>query len=456
MAGDLKDLHEPGTTRPERFKWFYAVPPGRAYFVVFLLSVAIRLLALALGAHEPLVSDSTDYREMAALLAGGSHFLPYWPPGLPLYLAIFLSAGWGDAVLRASTLLWWVLFCWSLYRLAWDLQVKRIAWVVLLVFAIAPAEVHFSIEPMTQMPGAALLLLALSAAVRCAQGAGWAEYLLLGGSLGYLSLVRPSVLPLLIVLPAMVFLRRKDLVKPLIAVVIGGTMIFGWMLKVHQVGGIWAINTANTINLYYGNNPWTPMYRTWFFGSHAKFGSDEILNFPEYAETMDRALALPMSERSDAYKKLAVDYVVHHPVIFFARTLNRIRCFWGFDTFTAVNLRGVPDWKHSLFPVVLAMDAICYLFVTGFAVFWIACAPAAFWRRWDVWLLAGTVVLYGLPYWISMSHPTYHFPVVAPLALLGAIAYGTVGSRKAHWRGWVGVVALGLIQVEWIYYLTQG
>ena len=94
----------------------------------------------------------------------------------------------------------------------------------------------------------------------------------------------------------------------------------------------------------------------------------------------------------------------------------------------------------------------------GFAFYWIAAAPALFWARWETWLLTTTVVLYALPYWVTMSHPTYHFPVMAPLALLGALAWQLVrssgtGSRA---RGWAALVMLALIQVEWAFYLAQG
>lgn len=460
MSRELKDLQEPATERGSFARLGTRLTSRQAFMAVVCLSLVIRLVALALGAREPLVSDSTDYREMAALLVSGAHFLPYWPPGLPLYLAPFLGAGFGDGVLRASMLLWWVLFCWGIYRLALDAGASRVAWLVLLVFAVAPAEVHFSIEPMTQMPAAALLLLAMSATVRCSTGAGWREVLLLGGSLGLLSLVRPSVLPLLMILPALVFIRRRRLVEPLVAVALGCVMIFAWMVKAHQLSGVWTINTSNGANLYYGNNPWTPMYRTWYFGSHAKPGSEEILEFPGYAAVQDRVMALPAADRGAEFQRLAVSYVEHHPGAFVARTLNRIRCYWGFDTFTAANLRSVPDWKHRLFPLVLAMDAVCYLAVAGFAAFWIACAPAAFWRSWETWLLAGTVVLYSLPYWVTMSHPTYHFPVMAPLALLGVKAgvkaREAAGSSGRWWLGWTSLVVLGLVQVEWLYYLTQG
>src|SRR4051794_30532067 len=225
----------------------------RAFLFVFLLSLGIRLFALVLAAPQPLVSDSTDYREMAVLLATGTRFLPYWPPGLPLYLAPFITAGLGDGVLRAAMLFWWILFCWGIYRLADDVGAKKIAWLVLLVFAIAPAEIHFSLEPMTQMPAAALLLLATSAAIRSAKQGEWRDYLLMGGSLGILSLVRPSVLPLLLVLPVLVYVRRRSVLRPLVAIGLGFAVIFGWMVRAHQLSNAWVINTSNGANLYYGN-----------------------------------------------------------------------------------------------------------------------------------------------------------------------------------------------------------
>jgi hypothetical protein len=455
VTGNLK-TYESTTTEHGKTFWSAGVSPESTFALVVILSIVVRLVALLLGAHQPLVSDSTDYKNMAELLASGARFLPYWPPGLPLYLAAFLAAGFGEAVLRTSILTWWLLFCWGTWRLALAIGVKRIAWLVLLVFAIAPAEIHFSIEPMTQMPAAALLLLAISAAARCAQGAGWTEYLLLGGSLGVLSLVRPSVLPLLVVLPALIIVRRRSFAGPAAAVALGCALIFGWMVRAHQLSGLWVVNTSNGVNLYYGNNPWTPMYRTWYFGSHAKPGSEEILDFPKYAATLERVSALPAEQRSAEYQRLAVSYVKHNPGTFLLRSLNRVRCYWGFDTFTAANLRSVPGWMHSLFAPVLALDALCFLAVAGFAAYWIACAPWSFWRYWDTWLLAGTIFLYSLPYWVTMSHPTYHFPVMVPLALLGMKAREAAAGAERRWTGWVGLVVLGLIQVEWLYYLAQG
>jgi hypothetical protein len=426
--------------------------------LVIVVSIAIRLIALWLIAGAPLVSDSNDYREMALLLLGGKPFVPYWPPGLSLYLEPLLAAGWSDVALRTSMLLWWVLFCLGFARLAIDLRVRKNTSLLLLaIFTITPALIHFSIEPMTQMPSAALLLLAMSAATRCRRSAGWGEALLLGVSLGALSLVRPSAIPLMVALPALVFFRTRNLKEPLLAVSLGAVMILAWVGKVHQLSGQWTINNSNGANLYYGNDPWTPLYRTWYFGSHAKPGTDEIHEFPEYETIVGRVLALPRTARGAEFQRLAIEYVLHRPDLFLLRTLNRVRCFWGFDIFTAANLRGAGGAGRRWFPVAFAMDAIGYLAVAGYAFFWISAAPGRFWTRWETWLLTTAIVLYALPYWVTMSHPTYHFPVIAPLALLGVLAQQLVRSSGLgmRWRGWAALAVLGLIQVEWMFYLTK-
>ena len=435
----------------ERYSW-------AAITLVILVSIVIRLWMLSLVAHAPLASDAADYKETAQLLLGGKPFFPYWPPGLPLYLAPILAAGGGDVWLRASMLIWWLLFCAALVRLARDLGVtQKVVLLLLAIFSVAPALVHFSIEPMTQMPSAALLLVALSAALRCSRGAGWTEALWMGGSLGWLALVRPSALPLLFVLPALVYLSRRQVLRPLLAVALGCVMIFAWMGKVHELSGQWTINNSNGMNLYFGNNPWTPLYRTWYFGSHAKPGTEEISQFPQYQEVLERVGSLPEGERSAEYKRLAEQDMLHRPDVFLLRTMNRIRCFWGFDIFTAANLRSAGGSAARWFLPVFLLDGACYLVIAGFTFYWVAVAPGAFWRRGEVWLLAGAIVLYALPYWISMSHPSYHFPIVAPLALLGGIAHDQVRLLKtrAPWRGWVALAGLALIQVEWMYFLAK-
>lgn len=424
--------------------------------MVMIASIVIRLVVLAMVASAPLVSDAEDYREMAMCLVAGEHFVPYWPPGLPLFLAPMIAAGAGIFVLRAAMLAWWLLFCFGLARLAGDLKIPRPQWLALLaVFSVAPALVHFSVEPMTQMPTAALLVWALSATVRCCRRSSWSEALLLGVSAGYLTMVRPSAMLLVLVLPALVLWQRRQAAQAVCAFVVAAAMLLAWAGYAKQLSGRWMINSSNGQNAFYGNNPWTPLYRTWYFGSHAKPGTAEIHEYPGFERVMKSMDVVPQLERSAAFQRLAQNYVMAHPGAFVLRTVNRIRCFWGFDIFAAANLRSRGGSAKRWFLPVFALDALCYLLVAGFSVFWMAAAPGSLWRRQPVWLLAGVIVLYALPYWVTMSHPSYHFPVMAPLALLGLIAYQAAGQSAVRWRGWAALACLGLIQVEWVYFLSK-
>lgn len=424
--------------------------------MVVALSLVVRLLALGLARHAPFASDAQEYTEMARQLAAGQAFVPYWPPGVPLYLAPLVSAGASDAVLRGSILVFWLIACWSLLRLLRALGAGGIAWLVLLVFSLLPDSIQMAIEPMTQMPAAALLLLAVSAALRLLRGAPAAEYLLLGVSLGWLALARPSALPLAILLPLACALVTRRLYPALAGALLALVIVGVWVRHTHQTSGRWIINTANQVNLYYGNNPWTPLYRTWYFGSHAKLGTDEIEEFPEYKHTIEQVNQLPQVDRPGAFEHLTAVYVRQHPALFLDRTANRVRCFFGFDTFTSANLSGRVWHGLRIFRPVLLLEAVSYLLLAGFAVFWMAQAPAAFWRQPASLLLLGAMAIYSAPYWITMSHPTYHFPVLLPLAALGAAAWRACGPEpRPKPRAWLAVAALLLVQVEWMWQMSH-
>ena len=87
-------------------------------FAIVGLGLFLRLIVLALFAHLPLISDALSYHKMAVQLLNHENFLPYWPPGLPYFLACFYFVfGVSEFVGRVSMLLFYVifsagLFCW--------------------------------------------------------------------------------------------------------------------------------------------------------------------------------------------------------------------------------------------------------------------------------------------------------------------------------------------------------
>lgn len=426
----------------------------KRFWFAFWVGIFVRAVALARLWHVGYTSDARDYTTMAVQLVHGQHFVPYWPSGLPLFLSIFVALGGGNGVLRLAMLLFWLLAVWGLYRLTRATGTFPVAWIILLVFGLAPGSVQLSLEPLTQLPVAALLLVALSATLRCCEGAGMGEYLLLGAMLGGMTLVRPSAIPLFMLAGFPLLLApgspAKRSGRVAATILLGLAIIGGWLVRSHEISGAWVMNTSNAENFWDGNNPWTPMYRTWYFGSHAKLGSPEINRFPAYKQVLEQTTQLPALEQQARFSALAKQYLLAHPGVFALRTFNRIRCFWGFDTFTSETLRHArPRW----FWPTLGMEFLCYMLLMAPAWFWIAAAGRPFWRDRRVWALVGAVVVYAAPYWMSMSHPTYHYPVLVPVFVLGAMAWLGSRDRKdvpSYTRGWIAVAVLVAIQVEWV------
>ncbi len=351
-------------------------------------------------------------------------------------------------------LVFWLIACWGLYRLMESLDVSGVAWLVLLVFSLLPDSIHLSIEPLTHLPTAALLLVGLSSAVKVLRGSSMWEFALMGLSLGAAALVRPSAGVLVVVLPAACALYARRTLPAVGGALLGFVVMGCWLVHSHTMTGRWVFNTANAYNMYYGNNPWTPNYKTWYFGSHAKPGTAEIERFPEYKKTMEYVLSLPELERPAVFRRLTGEEVRGHAGLFVVRTCNRVRCFFGFDTFSGTWLSG-KRWKGiGLSRVVLLWEAFAYLLIAVPSVFWIAQASAGFWSDAANRVILLTILLYAVPYWLSMSHPSYHFPVLLPLAVLGANAWRVAGGDRIRARAWSAVGVLMLVQVEWVWRMS--
>jgi hypothetical protein len=163
---------------------------------------------------------------------------------------------------------------------------------------------------------------------------------------------------------------------------------------------------------------------------------------------------MPPLQSSAEFQRLAIGYIRDEPGVFVLRTLNRVRCFFGFDTFTSANLRSSGSLGRRLFPISIALEASLYLLIAGPAFFWVAAARIAFWKQWTTWLVGGAILLYAAPYWLSMSHPTYHYPIVVPMAFLALLAWrSSRTSGFSRIRGVLAVLALAGIQAEWVWNL---
>jgi hypothetical protein len=350
---------------------------------------------------------------------------------------------------------WWLAFCALLFLLTRAAGGRPAANYALALFAAYPVFVLFSVAPLTPLPMAAILLAVLWSALACAGAVPGRPTaiagLLLGAALGYAVLIRPSSVALIFGVPAIIYLRRRRLAAGALAVALALAIVGAWVGYAHKVTGrLVLVSDANARNLYYGNSPWTPLYRTWWFGSH-KFPESGV---PEaFARELERINRLPPKERDATFVSRVLEHVRARPDLFILRSMARVRAFLAFDSNTASFLRRQAGAGTPTTFAVLICDAAHFGAIVMLAV-------ALLLSRWrgeggllasqdDLVVLAlGICLLYALPYWLSFAHPNYHVPVVAVLGVLAGLRLSRT-DRPARLPLLAVALLLLLIQLEW-------
>jgi hypothetical protein len=410
--------------------------------VLWLGSVVVRIgYAWWLFPHW-LAGDAGDYWAEASRWIAGQPPGIYWPPGLPLWLALVRSllgsAPW--VAVLASLLLWSLLF----EQMAWLSRGasprRRLA--LLGLFSLYPAFIHQSVVPLSHLP-VACLLLALLGGLQLAPSPSRAAWL--GGILGLAALFRPGTLalgPFLLGWWLWSSPRRTWTSRGMVVLLflLGCALpILGWRQLAPELRAQRAlINTATPYNVFIGNQPETPHYRSWWLGSHQE---REDAAFASYYARLDSIRALPTHEQSQAWLAEAWRQVRDAPGTFARRVWNRSKVFWAFDTLAGASL----SRSHPLAGrLLVACDAAAYLLLMTLVLTrWVAGDG-----REGIWL--GLTLAYMLPYLLAFSHPTYHLPILPVLglwALRQPRASLPQGKRRWAWvLVWLSLLA---IQVEW-------
>ena len=381
------------------------------------------------------INDAASYWNDAQSLATGAEYVPFFPPGLPLYLALWIKCfGTTPLVALAAMLSLFAVLIWQIWtHFASKMRFSAQVGIGLFLFA-SPELIHFSLSTQTQLPTALLLILGLRETLRPHMKLH--HLCLLGLWMGLLVLVRPSnalVAGLLLLVAASKQIRRASLLAALgICVTIIGT----WEIYAHKMTQRWIpINEATAMNLWFGNHEDTPLYATWWFGSHG------IPEGTRAASEFRQIRATPLAHQGKSYQKALLQEIGKRPDLFLLRTINRIACFFAFDTFVGASI-----WQdakaHTWATFFLIVDAILYVWLI-----WDTLRLRSFWlQKGYFWI----ILAFALPYFFSFSHPSYHFPLLAVVCLINGQA--KTANSKSDVRFWqfktLLIVFLG-IQVQW-------
>ncbi len=429
---------------------------------IWAFAIAARLLAVGLQWGRPLVDDALMQHEMAVALSDG-RLETYWPPGVALYLTGVVELfGRSHDVSRLAMLPWSVAMLDVTRRLGVVLGREAGGRLALLLASLFPGFVLHGSVTLTHLPCAVCMgyaaLLATELGTDRIERRVLATWALLGLVLGIGTLVRSSILayafglPLLVAITQKLWRRRADAwARPFVAIAVTALIVSAHSAAVYAKNGRWVLLAdSNSQNIYYGNNPWTPTYKTWWFGSH-KWPEPTVP--AEFQAELESIQALPVDERGDAFVGKAKQHLEDRPDLAVVRTAARARTFFAFDTFTgtySMNKLGVP---RLLAFGLLAADALLYLaaFLGMLGYFGLQVAGARAGKQ-----VARCAIALALPpYLLAFSHPTYHLPIL-PIVLAAAgafVAHLASGAQLTRLRALIAValaLAFLAVQVEWV------
>jgi 4-amino-4-deoxy-L-arabinose transferase-like glycosyltransferase len=278
--------------------------------------------------------------------------------------------------------------------------------------------------------GAALLLL------RGDERNRWLEFAGAGALIGFGVLTRPSVVTvvaaLVVVMGVLVWRRSRRSparVRPLVArsaafVAVLALVVVPVLHHNADHGQGWTVSTANEQNFWFGNNPYTPTYKTWELGQRAP--TDPKAR--QYLERFGFHLGYyrsssPSRAQRRAMLHEATRFIVHHPAITALRTLDRAQAFWGFDYTSSNDLRDTLGLTRAEHLPLVALEAGGWFIVALLAV--VGLTSARYLIRTPIALFMLALVLgYALAYLAAYASGRWHEPVlgfVVPFAAAGAV-----------------------------------
>jgi 4-amino-4-deoxy-L-arabinose transferase-like glycosyltransferase len=261
--------------------------------------LALRLLVLFLCLDTPLFGDAHAYHKFALMYLNGESFDTIRAPGLSLWLTSWYTVfGASQVSSMLSILPFHLVLSATLYIYTTRLVNTRSALIALALISFYPSFVFHSIWPLTQIPMAAALLLALF--LLDSKPTPF-RVIAAGLLLGFAILLRPNCVVLVPVLGLITVLRNNHRAflsaSLLMAVSLFPALL--WSAREYRYSGnLVFINYTNSMNLYLGNNRFTPLYKTWWFGSHGR-GSRDVPT--EFSNRLRAISEIPISARNKVY-----------------------------------------------------------------------------------------------------------------------------------------------------------
>jgi len=338
---------------------------------------------------------------------------------------------------------------------------RRAGWIA----ALYPPAIFMSGDPFSHPLGLLSFTLFAALLVIAYDRRNWFAALGAGLAWGVGALTRPSALSFGLALVIVVFViargRRGEvpirvLVGGLAAVIAMAALVIMPVAAFNSSEGQGLTIATNTeINLFVGNSPYTPLYKT----SQLAQGSpnDQPPKIRDFIKRHWDPTKTPTPTRAQrsAMQREAIHYMTSHPLPTIARTFNRGLAFWGFDYYMSRQVENHYGLTTTTIAPMLAIEAGGSLAVLFLALLGALFARDRFRGGWAAVLLL-LVGCYELPYLVAFSVGVYHFDIMGLL-----IPFAAVGIDVAwNWRRRPGTIlllggAFALLQLEYAYFIFK-
>jgi len=446
----------------------------KSLFQIFIIAALLRtLFAFGFLGAMPLTADALSYANDA--LDFLKNFSPerffFWPPGNSLLIALFYKIfGVSDTAPRILTILLGALTCILTAILARQVfNSERTATISGWIAAFYPSSIIMAGQATTMQP-TLLIMLALAILLFSSfKNYRLWKISLISILLGFGCLIRPStlsVIGVLIITGLFLLYKNRANTSPYrrwmwgipVATAIIGAIIVPVMNHNAHYGAGWTISTNNELNFLFGNNPYTPHYKTSHFGQRAldSLKPEETAYFRKFIRGNQTQLTL--KERR-AVSQEAWRYILKNPHIFALRSLNRIRAFWGPDYAMSRGIQLFYGLSFTEFLPVVLFEAGGYVLVMLLAVSSLLFLFKSGWSL-EIKLLLLLTASYQLPYIIAFSAASYHFPVMGYMMVFAA--FGVEKIMNGHWgemflkrRFVIAAIIFLVIQIEYAYFIIR-
>jgi 4-amino-4-deoxy-L-arabinose transferase-like glycosyltransferase len=379
---------------------------ARPLLLILTAAFAIRVL-WALAVPVMPVSDSAAYLELAQSVAAGRGFAwangamtAFWPPGTSfVYGAVFWLFGDGYGPI--------VLVVFLAYRAACALYGEAVALWTAGILAVWPVMIQFTTIMASEILFLVPVLAALVLVYECKHPRWW-HFVGFGLLVAAASYVRPTAIPLIVLIPLLAAFRAPSVRHLLGWIGLGGLVcalaIWPWSERNTRLfGQPTGISTNFGANLWMGNNSQSQ-------GTYQ--------NFDQYIHIANE------KSRDDQMKSDAITFITEHPSQFLVLAVRRIVNTFDRETIGVVwNVEGLQKrfGQSGLVEGGLKLASTAYWYL----VLLLAVAGAWLIARREGWrVICNPMVLIALFFAavpaVIVGQDRYHMPLIPMLACFAA------------------------------------